>query len=235
MGSMTHTIVFIRHGESEWNVANKFTGWTDVDLSAKGTEEAKEAGNILREKGFAFDQIYTSVLKRSKETCRLADLKAPTEETWRLNERHYGSLQGLNKSETAEKHGEEQVKIWRRAYAIAPPPLEESDPRHPKNDALYANVDKSLLPATECLKDCVERVLPFWTDTIIPQLKENKKLCLVAHGNSLRSICMYLENMTEEQVLELNIPTGIPLVYELDDDCKFVKSYYLLDEEELKK
>jgi len=234
---MVKKIVFVRHGESEWNVANKFTGWTDVQLSAKGVTEAKEAGVILKEKGYSFDKIYTSVLTRAKETCKLALEtlgQTPTEETWRLNERHYGALQGLNKAETAEKHGEEQVKIWRRAYDIAPPALETSDERHPANDPLYANVDKKDLPATECLKDCVERVLPFWNDNIVPALKNGEKIALFAHGNSLRSICMYLENMTPEQVLELNIPTGIPLVYELDDDLKFVKSYYLLDEAELK-
>lgn len=235
---MVKPIVFIRHGESEWNLANRFTGWTDVALSAKGTEEAKEGGVVLKEKGFKFDQVYTSVLKRAKDTCSLVFEsldKAPTEEDWRLNERHYGALQGLNKSETAEKHGEDQVKIWRRAYDIPPPALEANDERHPANDPMYKDLPKDKLPATECLKDCVDRVLPFWHEKVVPQLKDDKSLCIVAHGNSLRAICMYLEDMTKEQVLELNIPTGIPLVYELSDDGKTVnKKYYLCDEDALK-
>merc|ERR1712062_229108 len=232
-------IVFLRHGESTWNVENKFTGWTDVPLSAKGKVEAKEAGVILKEKGYVFDNVFTSVLERSKETFNLAQEAMATnyvpKPVWRLNERHYGELQGANKAETAAKFGEDQVKIWRRAYDIAPPALKTDDKRHPVNDVLYKDVEKNCLPSTECLKDCVERVLPFWNTEVVPLLKDKKSVLLVAHGNSLRSLCMYLENMTKEQVLELNIPTGIPLVYELnDDDLKFEKSYYLLDEQELK-
>ncbi|SBT35219.1 phosphoglycerate mutase, putative [Plasmodium ovale wallikeri] len=236
----TYTLVLLRHGESTWNKENKFTGWTDVPLSEKGEQEAIAAGNYLKEKNFRFDVVYTSVLKRAICTTwnvlKTADLlHVPVIKTWRLNERHYGSLQGLNKSETAKKYGEEQVKIWRRSYDIPPPKLDKEDSRWPGHNVVYKNIPKDALPFTECLKDTVERVLPFWFDHIAPDILANKKVLVSAHGNSLRGLVKHLDSLTEADVLELNIPTGVPLVYELDENLKPIKHYYLLDSEELKK
>eukprot|EP00927_Polykrikos_kofoidii_P002077 TRINITY_DN107_c0_g2_i1.p2 TRINITY_DN107_c0_g2~~TRINITY_DN107_c0_g2_i1.p2 ORF type:complete len:257 (+),score=66.20 TRINITY_DN107_c0_g2_i1:81-851(+) len=231
-------IVFLRHGESEWNVANIFTGWHDVDLSPAGKLEAVEAGKCLKEKGFKFDICFTSILKRSIRTAWTAlaesdNFSMPIINNWRLNERHYGALQGLDKAETAAKHGDAQVKIWRRSYDVPPPEIEKSDPRHPCNDPLYRNVPKAALPGAESLKLTVDRVLPFWFDTIAPCVMAGKSCAVVAHGNSLRALCKYLEGMSEAEVLELNIPTSVPLVYELDDDLKFIRKYYLMDEAEV--
>jgi len=236
---MVFKIVFLRHGESVWNVANIFTGWHDVDLSPAGEIEAVEAGKCLKAKGYKFDIVFTSVLRRSIKTAWTAlmhseNFSMPIVNTWRLNERHYGGLQGMNKAETAAKHGDDQVKIWRRSYDIPPPVIEVSDPRHPSNDPLYKHVPKGALPGAESLKLTVERVLPFWNDHIAPCVMAGKNVLVAAHGNSLRAICKYLENMSEPEVLELNIPTAVPLVYELDDDLKFIQKYYLMDENELK-
>lgn len=233
-----YKVVFIRHGESLWNVANIFTGWHDIDLSEAGCLEAVEAGKCLKEKGYKFDIVFTSVLRRAIKTAWTAlmhseNFSMPIVNTWRLNERHYGALQGLNKAETAAKHGDDQVKIWRRSYDIPPPEIELADPRHPSNDPMYKHVPKSALPGAESLKLTVDRVLPFWFDHIAPCIMAGKSVMVSAHGNSLRAICKYLENMTEAQVLELNIPTAVPLVYELDADLKFVKKYYLMDPDEV--
>jgi 2,3-bisphosphoglycerate-dependent phosphoglycerate mutase len=234
-------VVLLRHGESTWNKENKFTGWMDVPLSEKGLQEAHEAAETLKKEGFTFDIAYTSVLKRAIKTlCIVLEdmdiMWIPVNRSWRLNERMYGGLQGLNKSETAALHGEEQVKIWRRAYAIAPPELSEDDPRYPGKDPRYKSVPKELIPKTECLKDTVERFLPYWHETIAPTVKEGKKVIIAAHGNSLRALVKYLDNVSEEEIVELNIPTGIPLVYELDaDTLKPIKHYYLGDEEAIKK
>ncbi|MGC9326563.1 MAG: 2,3-diphosphoglycerate-dependent phosphoglycerate mutase [Candidatus Hinthialibacter sp.] len=235
-----YKIVLLRHGESVWNKENRFTGWTDVDLSEKGVTEAHKAGKVLKEKGFEFDVAYTSVLKRAIRTLwitldELDQMWIDVYRTWRLNERHYGALQGLNKAETAEKHGEDQVKIWRRSYDIPPPALEESDPRHPKNDPRYKTLDPKDCPATECLKDTIERFLPYWFETIVPAIKSGKQVIIAAHGNSLRGLVKHLDDLSEEEVLALNIPTGLPLVYELDDELKPIQSYYLGDEEEVRK
>ncbi|MCK5538294.1 MAG: 2,3-diphosphoglycerate-dependent phosphoglycerate mutase [Bacteroidales bacterium] len=232
-------LVLLRHGESVWNKENRFTGWTDVDLSEKGVVEAHEAGRVLKENGFEFDIAFTSYLKRAIKTLfftleELDQLWLPVAKTWRLNERHYGGLQGLNKGETAEKHGDEQVKIWRRSYDIPPPELSKDDERFPGNDKAYALLDEKDLPQTECLKDTVERFLPYWHENIVPQLKQNKKIIIAAHGNSLRALVKYLDNISEKDILSLNIPTGMPLVYELDDNLKPIKSYYLGDEEKVK-
>jgi len=231
-----HKLVLIRHGESTWNKENRFTGWHDVDLTEEGRAQAKRGGEVLKAEGFSFDLAYVSTLKRALRTLwivldELDELWIPVEKSWRLNERHYGALQGLNKGETAAKFGDEQVKIWRRSYDIPPPALEESDERFPGHDPRYAGVPKSELPLTECLKDTVARFLPLWQETIAPQVKAGKKVIIAAHGNSLRALVKYLDNMTEEEILELNIPTGIPLVYELDDDLKPIKHYYLGDQE----
>jgi 2,3-bisphosphoglycerate-dependent phosphoglycerate mutase len=235
-----YKVVLLRHGESEWNLANRFTGWTDVDLTEKGIEEAKAAGKVLKEKGFTFDIAYTSVLKRALRTLWIAldemDLLwIPWVRNWRLNERHYGALQGLNKAETAAQHGEEKVLIWRRSYDVPPPELEKSDDRYPGNDPRYADMDEKDVPTTECLKDTVDRFLPFWHETIAPDIKAGKKVLIAAHGNSLRALVKYLDELTEEEVIKLNIPTGMPLVYELDEDLKPIKHYYLGDEEAVKK
>src|SRR6188474_1954793 len=229
-------VVLLRHGESTWNKENRFTGWTDVDLTEKGRAEAREAGRLLKSGGFAFDFVYTSVLKRAIWTSVLAldeldQLWLPVERNWRLNERHYGALQGLNKSETAAKHGEDQVKIWRRAYAIAPPPLTNDDPRHPARDARYKNLQASDLPLTESLKDTVARFLPYWHESIAPDIKAGKRVLIAAHGNSLRALVKYLDHTSEQDIVELNIPTGIPLVYELDEQLQPVKKFYLGDQE----
>ncbi|MCF2140247.1 MAG: 2,3-diphosphoglycerate-dependent phosphoglycerate mutase [Candidatus Lokiarchaeota archaeon] len=233
-------IVFLRHGESLWNLENRFTGWTDVDLSTNGYEEAKRAGQLLKQEGFTFDIIFTSVLKRAIRTMwivmdELDIMWLPVIRHWRLNERHYGALQGLNKSETAKKHGQEQVFIWRRSYDVPPPPLEISDERHPSHELKYQNLQKEDLPATECLKDVVARVLPYWNETIVPMIKENKQILIVAHGNSLRAIVKYLDNVSEKDIPHLNIPTGFPLVYELDENIKPIKHYYLGDQAEIEK
>jgi 2,3-bisphosphoglycerate-dependent phosphoglycerate mutase len=232
---MSHQVVLIRHGESQWNRENRFTGWTDVDLTEKGVEEAKAAGRLLREEGYVFDLAYVSVLKRALRTLHhvldeMDRLWIPVEKFWQLNERHYGALQGLNKSETAAQYGEEQVKIWRRSYDIPPPPLTKEDERWPGHDPRYSGLKEDELPLTECLKDTVNRMLPLWNDVMAPQVKAGRKILIAAHGNSLRALVKYLDDLSEEQVLELNIPTGIPLVYELDENLKPLKSYYLGDQ-----
>jgi 2,3-bisphosphoglycerate-dependent phosphoglycerate mutase len=234
--SFMHKLVLLRHGESTWNKENRFTGWTDVDLTEQGRQEAKAAGQVLKKDGFSFDLAYCSVMKRALRTLwivldELDELWIPVEKTWRLNERHYGGLQGLNKSETAAQYGEDQVLVWRRSYDIPPPPLEKSDERYPGHDPRYRDVPAADLPLTECLKDTVDRFLPYWHEVIAPQVKAGKKVVIAAHGNSLRALVKYLDDLSEEEVLKLNIPTGIPLVYELDDQLKPVKSYYLGDQE----
>jgi 2,3-bisphosphoglycerate-dependent phosphoglycerate mutase len=233
-----YKVVLLRHGESIWNKENRFTGWTDVDLNEKGIAEAKASGKILKEEGFDFDIAYTSVLKRALRTLWLCleemdRLWIPVEKNWRLNERHYGALQGLNKAETAEKHSEEQVLIWRRSYDIPPPALEKTDERFPGNFPAYRDVDKADLPTTESLKLTVDRFLPYWFDTIAPTIKSGKKVLIAAHGNSLRALVKYLDNMSEEEIIKLNIPTGVPLVYELDQDLKPIRHYYLGDADEI--
>ena len=233
-----YKIVMMRHGESAWNLENRFTGWTDVDLTPHGVEEAIRAGRLLKEKGYAFDIAYTSVLKRAIKTLNVAleemdQLWLPTSKHWRLNERHYGALQGLNKSETAAKFGEKQVLIWRRAYAIAPDPLALDDPRHPRFDPRYATLSPAELPATECLKDTVARVLPFWNDFIAPAIRAGNRVLIAAHGNSLRALVKYLDELSDEAIVERNIPTAQPLVYELDEDLKPIRNYYLAPPEEI--
>jgi len=235
-----YKVVFLRHGESIWNKENRFTGWTDVDLSEKGLEEARNAGKVLKKEGFTFDLAFTSVLKRAIRTLWLTTdemdlLWVPVIKSWHLNERHYGALQGLNKSETAAKHGEEQVKIWRRSYDVPPPALEKSDSRYPGNSPIYKDVESKDLPFTESLKETVARAVPYWENTIVPEIKKGKKVIVAAHGNSLRALVKYLDNISEKDILELNIPTGMPLVYELDASMKPIKSYYLGDEEAIKK
>jgi len=235
-----YKVVLLRHGESIWNKENLFTGWTDVDLSEKGVTEAKQSGVVLKEEGYDFDIAFTSVLKRAIRTLWFVQdamdlMWIPVEISWRLNERHYGALQGLNKSETARKYGEDQVHIWRRSYDVRPPDLETSDERYPGKDPRYAGLDETDLPRAECLKDTVERFLPYWHDTIVPTIRSGKKVLVAAHGNSLRALVKYLDNISEEEILKLNIPTGIPLVYELDDDMKPLKHYYLGDPEEIRK
>ncbi|AHH06721.1 Phosphoglycerate mutase [Borrelia crocidurae DOU] len=234
-----YKLVLVRHGESEWNKENLFTGWTDVKLSEKGVSEACEGGRILKEEGYSFDIAFSSMLVRANDTlniilCELGQSYIDVEKSWRLNERHYGALQGLNKAETAEKYGEDKVLIWRRSYNVPPMPLDESDKRHPIHDSRYKNIPKSELPSTECLKDTVARVIPYWTDKIAKAILEGKRVIVAAHGNSLRALVKYLDNMSEEDILKLNIPTGIPLVYELDKDLKPVKHYYLGDEDKIK-
>ncbi len=235
-----YKVVLLRHGESTWNKENRFTGWTDVDLSDKGKEEAKKAGEVLKAEGYSFDIAYTSVLKRAIRTLWIVldemDLMwIPVIRNWRLNERHYGALQGLNKAETAKKYGEEQVKIWRRSYDIQPPALDKSDPRYPGHDPRYKELSESELPLTECLKDTVNRFVPYWEGTIAPMVKTGKKVLITAHGNSLRALVKYLDNIPDNEIVELNIPTGIPLVYELDENLKPVKHYYLGNPEEIEK
>lgn len=235
-----YKVVLLRHGESEWNKENRFTGWTDVDLSEKGIGEAKKAGQTLKKEGFVFDIAFTSVLKRAIRTLWLTldemDLMwIPVQNSWRLNERHYGALQGLNKSETAQKYGEEQVLIWRRSYDIRPPELEKTDSRYPGSDPRYKELSAKDLPTTECLKDTVARFLPYWHETIAPVVKSREKVIIAAHGNSLRALVKYLDNVSDEAIIKLNIPTGIPLVYELDDNLKPIKNYYLGDPEEVAK
>lgn len=235
-----YKVVLLRHGESNWNKENRFTGWTDVDLSEKGVEEGKKAGRVMKENGLTFDLAYTSVLKRAIKTLNYAleemDLLwIPVIKNWRLNERHYGSLQGLNKAETAAEHGEDQVKVWRRSYDVPPPPLTTNDPRHPANSPIYKNLDSKDIPATECLKDTVARFVPYWEKTIVPDIKNGKNVIIAAHGNSLRALVKYLDNISDKDILELNIPTGMPLVYELDANLKPIKNYYLGDADEVAK
>ena len=234
-----HKLVLLRHGQSQWNLDNRFTGWHDVDLTDQGCEEAKAAGRVLKENGFVFDQAHTSLLKRAIRTLWIAldeldQMWMPVRRDWRLNERHYGALQGLNKSETAEKHGEEQVLIWRRAYDVPPPALEKSDERWPGHDARYSDLTEAQLPLTECLADTVDRFLPYWHETIATEIKAGKRVIIAAHGNSLRALVKYLDDVSDEAILKLNIPTGMPLVYELDEDLKPIKNYYLGDEEAVK-
>ncbi len=235
-----YKVVLLRHGESTWNKENRFTGWTDVDLSEKGISEAHKAGQTLKKEGYSFDIAYTSVLKRAIRTLWITldemDLMwIPVVRNWRLNERHYGALQGLNKAETAKKFGEEQVHIWRRSYDTPPPALEKDDERFPGSDPRYADLSEKELPLTECLKDTVARFVPYWENTIAPTIKQGKKVVIAAHGNSLRALVKYLDNIPDEEIVGLNIPTGIPLVYELDKNLKSMKSYYLGDQEEVKK
>ncbi len=229
-----HKVVLLRHGQSTWNKENRFTGWKDVDLSDQGVAEAQEAGRLMKEAGLGFDIAYTSVLRRAIKTLyRALDemdlLWIPVEKHWRLNERHYGALQGLNKAETAAKHGEDQVKIWRRSYDIPPPPLTKDDERYSGHDPRYASLKPEEIPASESLKDTVARFLPYWHDTIAPAIASGKRVLIAAHGNSLRALVKYLDNVSDQDIVELNIPTGIPLVYELDDQLKPIKHYYLGD------
>ena len=235
-----YKLVLVRHGQSTWNLENRFTGWTDVDLTDLGKAEAAEAGKLLKDAGYDFDIAYTSVLKRAIKTLGIIqDVMdrdwLPVIRAWQLNERHYGSLQGLNKAEMAEKFGEAQVKIWRRSYDVPPPPLELTDERHPKFDRRYASLTSEQLPATESLKITLERVLPYWNSTLAPEIQSGKRLLVVAHGNSIRALVKYLDNVSESEITELNIPTGLPLVYELDKDLKPIKNYYLGDPEEAAK
>jgi len=230
-----HKLVLLRHGESTWNKENRFTGWTDVPLSEKGTVEAHAAGKLLLAEGYDFDIAFTSVLKRAIKTLWIAleemdRMWLPVVRNWRLNERHYGGLQGLNKAETSQKHGEEQVHIWRRSYDVRPPALESTDDRHPGNDRRYASLPKADIPACECLKDTLERFLPFWHSTIAPTVKTGKQVLITAHGNSLRALVKHLDGISDEKITSLNIPTGVPLVYELNDDLKPLKHYYLGDQ-----
>jgi 2,3-bisphosphoglycerate-dependent phosphoglycerate mutase len=235
-----YKLVLVRHGQSTWNLENRFTGWTDVGLTDLGREEAHEAGKLLREGGYVFDVAYTSVLRRAIQTLWviLEEMNLewiPEEKAWQLNERHYGALQGLNKAEMAEKFGEAQVKIWRRSYDTPPPVLELDDERHPRFDPRYASLTPEQLPATESLKITLERVLPYWHSTLAPVIKSGQRVIVAAHGNSIRAMVKYLDNVSDAEITELNIPTGLPLVYELDDDLKPIKSYYLGDPEEAAK
>jgi 2,3-bisphosphoglycerate-dependent phosphoglycerate mutase len=234
-----HKLVLIRHGESEWNKQNRFTGWKDVDLSDKGREEAHAAGKLLKAEGFTFDESYTSVLKRAIRTLWIIldemDLMwIPETKSWLLNERHYGSLQGLNKAETAAQYGEEQVMVWRRSFDIPPAALEESDERWLGNDPRYRDIERAKFPKTECLKDTVERVVPYFKTEILPKIKDGKRIIVAAHGNSLRALVKFLDDIGDDEIVNLNIPTGIPLVYELGDDLKPIKHYYLGDQEAIR-
>jgi 2,3-bisphosphoglycerate-dependent phosphoglycerate mutase len=233
-------VVLVRHGESVWNKENRFTGWTDVDLSEKGIQEAQDAGKLLREEGYFFEKAYTSYLKRAIKTLNIIldvmDLDwIPVDKTWRLNEKHYGALQGLNKAEMAVKYGEEQVHIWRRSYDVPPPPLAKDDPRSPFMDRRYKRVDEKDLPLTESLKDTVNRILPYWNNVILPSLRDYNEIIVAAHGNSLRGIVKHLKNISDEDIPQLNLPTGIPYVFEFDDDLNVVKDYFLGDPEVIKK
>ncbi|MCC8143276.1 MAG: 2,3-diphosphoglycerate-dependent phosphoglycerate mutase [Tannerellaceae bacterium] len=234
------SIVLLRHGESTWNKENRFTGWTDVDLTEQGVKEAARAGDILKVKGYVFDKAYTSYLKRAVKTlnCVLDRMDLdwiPVEKSWRLNEKHYGNLQGLNKSETAEKYGDEQVLIWRRSYDVAPHPLSEEDPRNPIFDIRYTDVPQEELPRTESLKDTVERILPYWKEVIFPSLETANQLLVAAHGNSLRGIIKYLKNISDKEIVSLNLPTAVPYVFEFNDQLELINDYFLGDPEEIKK
>ena len=229
-----HKLVLIRHGESTWNLENRFTGWTDVDLTTTGIEQAKNSGRLLKAEGYEFDLAYTSVLKRATRTLwhcldEMDRTWLPVQHSWRLNERHYGALQGLNKAETAKQYGDEQVLVWRRSYDTPPPALEASDPRCERGDLRYAGLAPEQVPLTECLKDTVERVLPFWNDTVAPTIRSGKRVVIAAHGNSIRALVKYLDNISDADIVGLNIPNGIPLVYELDADLKPLRHYYLGD------
>jgi len=235
-----HKVVLLRHGESSWNLENRFTGWTDVDLSERGLAEAHRAGILLKEDGYVFDLAFTSVLKRAIRTLWITldemDLMwVPVHHSWRLNERHYGALQGLNKAETAGKYGDAQVKLWRRSYDIQPPALTKDDPRWPGRDPRYHDLAPQDMPLTECLKDTVSRFLPYWHDAIAPAIKSGARVIIAAHGNSLRALIKYLDNISDVDIVELNIPTGVPVVYELDPDLKPITHYYLVDPEEIRK
>ena len=235
-----YQVVLIRHGESTWNKENRFTGWTDVDLTERGREEAKKGGQLLKAQGFTFDLAYTSVLKRAIRTLWIVldemDLMwIPVHRSWRLNERHYGALQGLNKAEMAAKFGDAQVLIWRRSYDTPPPPLEQSDPRYPGNDPRYRDLDPKDIPTTECLKDTVARFLPYWHETIAPSIRAGKKVVIAAHGNSLRALVKHLDNVSDGDIVGLNIPTGVPLIYELDANLHPMQHYYLGDPDEVRK
>lgn len=235
-----YKLVLIRHGESQWNQENRFTGWVDVDLSEKGRAEAQKGGKALAQRGFTFDVAFTSVLKRAIHTLdqvlnEVDQVWLPVHKKWRLNERHYGALQGLNKAETAARHGEEQVKIWRRSYDTPPPFMDINDPQHPSKDPRYAGVNPKELPSGESLKDTVARFLPLWKESIVPEIKAGKKVLIVAHGNSLRALMQHLEHMTAEEIMGVNIPTGIPMMYELDADFKVLKREFIGDEEEVRK
>ncbi len=235
---MTYTIVLLRHGQSVWNLENVFTGWTDVELTDHGIAEAKQGGALMADANHVFDIVHTSVLRRAIHTGQVALDEMglgwiPMRKHWRLNERHYGALQGLNKTETAERHGAEQVHEWRRSYDVAPPPLELEDPRHPRHDPRYAWLPSERLPASECLADVVERMLPYWYDAIVPDVREGKQVLIAAHGNSLRALVKHLDDVSEAEITGLNIPTGVPLVYTLDDDLKPISSQYLGDPEEV--
>jgi 2,3-bisphosphoglycerate-dependent phosphoglycerate mutase len=234
-----HKLVLVRHGESTWNKENRFTGWTDVDLSERGVEEAHEAGRTLREQAYVFDVAFTSVLKRAIRTLwimldELDQMWIPVHNHWRLNERHYGALQGLNKAEMASKYGEKQVLLWRRSYDVRPPALEKNDERYPGSDPRYKDLDENEVPLCESLKDTVDRFLPYWHETLAPTIASGRRLLVSAHGNSLRALVKYLDNLSEEAVVSLNIPTGIPLIYELSDDLKPIKHYYLGDEQKIR-
>ncbi|MGK6309587.1 2,3-diphosphoglycerate-dependent phosphoglycerate mutase [Variovorax sp. DT-64] len=229
-----HKLVLIRHGESTWNLENRFTGWTDVDLTPLGIEQAKQAGRLLKAEGYDFDVAYTSVLKRATRTLwhtldELDRTWLPVVHSWRLNERHYGALQGLNKAETAKKYGDDQVLIWRRSYSVPPPALDPSDPRCERGDPRYAKLAPEQVPLTECLKDTVARVLPFWNESMAPAIRAGRRLVVAAHGNSIRALVKYLDGISDDDIVGLNIPNGIPLVYELDDELKPLRHYYLGD------
>jgi len=233
-----YKIVLIRHGESDWNLKNLFTGWVDVDLAPSGIAEANEAGEVLKKAGYTFDFAYTSLLRRANKTLnmvldKLDLLWIPVAKSWRLNERHYGALQGLDKAETLAKYGEDQFMQWRRSYDVPPPPLDTANPMYPGNDPRYANIPTDEIPKTECLKDCVARVLPFWQVEIAPQILSGKKIIIGAHGNSLRAILKFLKGISETEIAGLNIPTAIPLVIELDKDLRYVNDYYLGDQEKI--
>jgi 2,3-bisphosphoglycerate-dependent phosphoglycerate mutase len=235
---MPYTLVLLRHGESQWNLENRFTGWTDVDLTPNGLQEARRAGRLLKAEGYAFDLCYTSVLRRAIRTLwtvldEMDAMWLPVVHTWRLNERHYGTLQGLDKAETAAKYGERQVLTWRRAYAIAPDPLPEGDPREAQGDPRYARLRPEDIPRTECLKDTVARVVPFWNESIAPSIRAGRRVVVAAHGNSLRALVKHLDGMSDDDIVNLNIPTARPLVYELDDALKPIRSYYLGDPAEI--
>ena len=235
MSTEEYTLVLLRHGESQWNLENRFTGWHDVGLSEKGYTEAREGGELLRDEGYRFDVVYTSLLRRAIQTKQIVldqldQLWLPVHRHWRLNERHYGALQGLNKKETSERHGADQVFEWRRSYDVPPPPLDRSDERHPCHDPRYADLAPDVIPDSECLKDVVERMLPYWHDQIVPALRADKRPLIVAHGNSLRALIKHLDKISDDEIPSLNIPTGIPLVYRLDENLTPVSSHYLGDQ-----